>query len=79
MTKKNISLYKIYNPKCIPPPKYYRYQSNICDPTQNSLPLTMPNPNENTVKPQMDKIMENIFFQNSFSCTNSSGNESPNY
>jgi competence protein ComGC len=28
------------------PPGYHRYQSNLCDPTQDELPITMPDPNE---------------------------------
>jgi cytoskeletal protein RodZ len=28
------------------PPGYHRYGSNTCDPTQDELPITMPDPNE---------------------------------
>lgn len=28
------------------PSGYHRYQSNLCDPTQDELPITMPDPNE---------------------------------
>ena len=28
------------------PKLYYRYQANTCDPTQDTLPITFPDPNE---------------------------------
>lgn len=28
------------------PDHYHRYESNLCDPTQDDLPITMPDPNE---------------------------------
>lgn len=40
--KNNYAKYK-YN--CAYPCGYHRYQSNTCDPQQDELPITMPDPN----------------------------------
>lgn len=29
---------------CVPEPFYYRYGSNLADPTQDTLPITLPDP-----------------------------------
>lgn len=37
--------YSRYNYHCMSPWGYHRYQSNLCDPTQDELPITFPDPN----------------------------------
>jgi hypothetical protein len=45
---------------------YHRYQSNLCDPTQDELPITFPNPNldlpvdKSCVASQKDRILNNL-------------------
>jgi hypothetical protein len=40
-----VNHYAKYKYKCAYPCGYHRYQSNTCDPQQDELPITMPNPN----------------------------------
>jgi len=42
------------------PPGYHRYQSNLCDPTQDELPITMPNPNEGLDPVNIDPLWSSI-------------------
>lgn len=37
--------YALYNPDSPSPKGYHRYGSNLCDPTQDELPITFPDPN----------------------------------
>lgn len=41
--------YAVYKNTVIKPKGYYRYQSNISDPTQERLPIDLPDPNEDDV------------------------------
>ena len=40
------------------PPGYHRYQSNLCDPTQDELPITFPDPDYDAPDIQFDKIQQ---------------------
>ena len=60
--------YPIYSTKCASPEIYHRYQSNLCVPTQDELPITMPDPNEGQEKCNMDKTRESVYFQGSLPC-----------
>lgn len=44
--QKTLNEYEKYNNCGYVPPGYHRYQSNLCDRTQDELPITMPDPNE---------------------------------
>lgn len=56
--------YSTYQYQCNRPQGYFRYQANLCDPTQNHLPITMPNPNEGlpplSLPTQADKLVYNL-------------------
>lgn len=60
------SHYSKYNYSCNSPMGYHRYQSNLCDPTQDELPITFPNPNldlpvdKSCVASQKDRILNNL-------------------
>jgi hypothetical protein len=54
--------YMAYTGVCMSPKIYHRYQANICDQKQDELPITMPDPNEGTIRPVMDKLYENVYF-----------------
>jgi hypothetical protein len=43
-----------------PPKSYYRYQANTCDPTQDTLPITFPDPNEDLDPFQPDPLWDFI-------------------
>jgi hypothetical protein len=43
---------------CAYPAGYHRYQSNLCDPQQDQLPITMPNPNAALPPPVVSKEAE---------------------
>lgn len=45
--------YAKYKYQCAYPCGYHRYGSNRCDPQQDELPITMPNPNSGVPPPQM--------------------------
>ena len=50
--------YSTYQYICNRPEGYHRYQSNLCDPTQDHLPITMPNPNEGITEQQINSYSE---------------------
>lgn len=54
--------YKRNNPTCDMPPGYHRYQSNTCDSTQDKLPITMPNPNEDIPPAIGDPLVMNMMY-----------------
>jgi hypothetical protein len=62
----NHNKYSKYNYSCNAPRGYHRYQSNLCDPTQDELPITFPNPNldlpidMSCVATQKDRIINNL-------------------
>lgn len=41
-----VDTYKNYKYECMKPQGYHRYGSNLCNPEQDRLPITFPNPNE---------------------------------
>lgn len=50
--------------KCAYPCGYHRYQSNLCDPQQDELPITMPDPNAGIPPiPRSELTQEAIMFQ----------------
>ena len=62
-TKNNLTKsYSVYNHECKPPQGYHRYQSNTCKVSQDELPITMPDPNEGTIRPVMEKTLENMYY-----------------
>lgn len=44
--KLKMSSYKFYSHTLYTPPGYHRYHSNNCNPKQDNLPITFPDPNE---------------------------------
>jgi hypothetical protein len=42
------------------PPGYHRYQSNTCNPTQDKLPITFPDPNEGVPPFEYDPLIMNL-------------------
>lgn len=52
--------YQTYSNCGYVPPGYHRYQSNLCDPTQDELPITMPDPNEGLDPLNADPLWLNI-------------------
>jgi hypothetical protein len=51
--------YKIYSIQPSPP-GYHRYQSNTCNPTQDQLPITFPDPNEGVPPFEYDPLIMNL-------------------
>lgn len=60
--------YTTYSSNCAPSDKYHRYQANLCDKTQDELPITLPDPNEGQERPVMDDMKYNVFYQGSLPC-----------
>jgi len=54
--------YASYNDTGKTPPGYHRYQSNTCDPTQDELPITMPDPNEGIPPPEGDPLVTQMMY-----------------
>ena len=46
--------YAKHKSKCAYPCGYHRYQSNTCNPQQDELPITMPDPNAGVPPPELD-------------------------
>lgn len=46
--------------RCLKPRDYHRYGSNLCDPTQEKLPITFPNPNEDIPPLEMSTEEEKL-------------------
>lgn len=57
-------MYSTYEFLCNKPKGYHRYQSNLCDPQQDHLPITFPKPFINlpeiNLKTPQDKIICNL-------------------
>jgi hypothetical protein len=49
--------YATYGYECESPVGYHRYQSNTCDPTQDELPITLPDPNEGIPPAEGDPLV----------------------
>jgi len=67
------STYMVYQHRCNKPKNYHRYQSNLCDPTQDYLPITMPNPNEGIPDIKLNNRKEEIIYNLKYGsqiCTN---------
>lgn len=60
--------YTTYSSNCAPATEYHRYQANLCDRTQDVLPITLPDPNEGQDRPIMDDMKYNVFYQGSLPC-----------
>jgi len=55
----NFSKYKF---RCLRPPNYHRYGSNLSDPTQDRLPITFPDPNEGIPPIELKTKEEEIIY-----------------
>lgn len=56
--------YARYVPYCNSPYGYHRYQSNQCDPTQDKLPITLPDPNDGIPPISEDTLVMRMMFGN---------------
>lgn len=54
--------YSTYQYQCNRPKCYHRYQSNLCDPNQDHLPITMPNPNQGLRPPRLSSNEDKIIY-----------------
>lgn len=56
-TQERTSRVESYEPT---PPGYHRYQSNLCNPQQDELPITFPDPNEGLEPVKVDPMFDEM-------------------
>lgn len=62
-TQERTSRIETYEPESsceYSPPGYHRYQSNLCDPQQDQLPITLPDPNEGLDPVEVDPLYDQM-------------------